>query len=342
MDDFLQDFYQAGFFDTYVTKATLTTQMIAGVLIPLFAVITLGWNFVMTFIKNFPERPKFFEWSEIARVMVLIGLVSLYRPLIGSVATLANALNRSTVPSSALVSQSIDSFEEHLKDQVAPPGSTGSTKPVNPDPNMQVKPLPQTESPEVNFSWSDFLSSPFNVIIAILQGIVVVILAVVGIVIKLAAQVLAKIMYALGPLAIAFSILPNFRDRLVSWFNSYTNLLLVATTLNIIDMIVMGSFWGAAQGDISTYQPLSVLLIDCVVIIVYCFAFWLTSKWCGSNDAGKVLTSGIQTATAMLGNYLGGKFGGGGGGTNLGSAAGDAAKKGFESAIDTGKNAMQQ
>ena len=341
MDDFLQDFYNAGFLDEYVSKATLTTQLIAGILVPLFAVITLGWNWVVTFIRNFPERPKFFEWGEIARVLVLIGMVSLYRPLIGTVAVVANALNRGTTPNSELISQNLDSFEQHINAQIIPPGTVGNTDKPDKDPNVTVTPLPQNEGVEIEFSWGDFLSSPFNVIIAILQGLALVILAVVGLIIKLGAQVLAKIMFALGPLAIAFSILPNYRDRLGSWFNSYTNLLLVATTCNIIDIIVYGSFWGATQGDASTMKPVTLLIVDCVVIVVYCYAFWLTSKWCGNNDAGKVLTSGVQTATAMLGNYLGGKFGGGGGASTLSGGA-DAAKKSFESAIDTGKNAMNQ
>ena len=330
MEDLIDSLNKVYFIDDAVGKATWLCQKVGFMLVPFFGFFAIGWNFIITFIRNFPERPKFFEWSELGRVMILMFVLTFYQPIFGGVAAVANAINRGTAPDAAYLQQSYSGFQKQIEAQMQ------KGKEAAPRDQMGMpEEMPATESETSSFNWFGFLSSPMDVVTSILAGLASTIVVVVEYVIRMVAITLGKVLYAIGPLAVAFSIFPAFSDRFSFWFGSFINVLFVGTTCNVLNYIVYGSFWNSLAGGTSLNDPIAQLTFYLSIIVCYAFAFWLTSKFVGSNESGKVITSGLTQAGAWAGNLLSG---------GAASAAAGAAGKGagFESMVDTGKKISEQ
>lgn len=141
------------------------------------------------------------------------------------------------------------------------------------------------------------------------------------------AQVQFMLLKVIGPLAIAFSILPIFKDKYAEWLGTWLNSGFVLITFNIIDHFVI-AMYNIVYGLAIKTGPGSMgiaFAIICISPILYLSVFWLTSKYVGSKDggmiAGKTISTAI-TATAMTLNASAMMAGGGGMGSMGGGSAG--------------------
>jgi hypothetical protein len=122
------------------------------------------------------------------------------------------------------------------------------------------------------------------------------------------ATYMLKIFIVLGPLALAFSILPMFKGKLEEWFGTVLTLGFVFVTYNILDMIFYAHMSGIVNdpaiiaGGTAHNNPTVTFAFDLAYLIAYIMVFWITSKYVGKGDAGRFMTKAVGLATigAML------------------------------------------
>lgn len=141
------------------------------------------------------------------------------------------------------------------------------------------------------------------------------------------------VLYAVGPLAFAFSILPIFRKKWEEWIGSYLVMLFSFVTLAIIDHVV----WVLQYTLLNNFGILSMLdglIVSFLIIALYCSPFWITSKYVGSADAGamvgKALGIMITSVALAASAYMGASAGAGGSGGGVANSLFDAGKNATE------------
>jgi hypothetical protein len=131
-----------------------------------------------------------------------------------------------------------------------------------------------------------------------LNSIAHIIVGLIQILIAGFAVIMFKILIIVGPLAFAFSILPCFEKQLSAWFGTLLNVGFVFTTLNIMEHIMCGIYSYVYKTPGTLFKPGDVLVLDLVVIFSTLSCFWITSKFVGKGDGGRVLTKIISAAAA--------------------------------------------
>ena len=119
---------------------------------------------------------------------------------------------------------------------------------------------------------------------------------------------LSKIFYVIGPLAITFSILPVFKDKLDKWFSVWLGVTMNLLTLNLLTTILvsvtmesieaMGT--SVVSGTAIPTGNLSMIFFNAIIFILYALSFWITGYMVGNSDAGKVLSTGVAAGTSLL------------------------------------------
>jgi hypothetical protein len=145
---------------------------------------------------------------------------------------------------------------------------------------------------------------PANWIPSGLNFLTHMIVGVIHIIIAGFAVIMFKVLLIVGPLAFAFSILPAFENQLSNWFGTLLNVGFVFTTLNIMEHIVSGMYTYIYSHH-TAMESLNVFVLDLVIIFSTCSSFWITSKFVGKGDGGRVLTklvnSAVTAATMVAG-----------------------------------------
>jgi hypothetical protein len=117
-------------------------------------------------------------------------------------------------------------------------------------------------------------------------------------------------------MAFAFSIIPAFKGQVDQWFGTLLNACFVFFTLNVLEAIVYGqmmNFEDIFNNPIDVWQTSnSVMSFNVTSIILYLMAFWLTSKFVGKGDGGRVISKAVGVAAAAVG---GAAFASGAGGS---------------------------
>ena len=132
-----------------------------------------------------------------------------------------------------------------------------------------------------------------------------------------------KVLFCVGPLAFAFSILPPFKNNVTAWFATVLNTGFVFTTMNILDAVFYETLYfsdNVIKNSDPGLQGITVnLAMNITMIVLYLMSFWLTSKYIGKGDAGRVLSKGVGIATALVGGAM--IAGGGASATNVANVA---------------------
>ena len=153
----------------------------------------------------------------------------------------------------------------------------------------------------------------------LLGGIIALFIAMIKAVMVGISLVLIKLLYIFGPLAIGFSILPFMREKVVVWFGTYLTIALNLVTLNFIDMLLYNIMIGetVALQHGNTIDNFATTSFNLVMIVTYIMSFWITSKWVGSESAGRFMTAAMgmvaNVAKGAVGSAIGGVAGGGAG-----------------------------
>lgn len=328
--------------------------IIAAIIASICFVCSLAWNYLSSAFdrmhKN-EEETKFARYNEIAKGFLHIVCISIYPvialALAGSIEffnQMSSPLSESNEKLTELAQTYIDrinlSYEEMEMEAIkeTAEGKIGDQNDKsaaqlqlqnNPsDPERSSALIEETNGENVStFRKLINLLNPANWISLAIQAVFTLLFgAVRGIVASIAA-VMFKFFIIIGPLAFAFSILPAFEKQLTTWFGSLLNTGFVFMTLNILDMLTLGMFEFIIDGHQGTpVSPGYAIAFNSVSLITYASAFWLTSKFIGKGDAGRVLSKlvGAGTAAAMLMTGGAGAVGGASNITNVASSAGNS------------------
>lgn len=300
MNEVIFKIFNADLIDTGVRDAVAVSIKLGAILAPLFFLGNVAFNFAATTVKNFGVRPTtLFDRMELIRACVLWFILTAgYVPIFGSIAKLGDTLGRYSYPTSTAVAGGKSKIAEKYNYE------------LNPEPDGQ-KQNNNEKSKDEAISIFQFLKNGWNFIVLSISGAFWGLLSViVRAIVLMFAIILAKIFYAIGPVVIAFSILPVFKDKFAQWSGVYLNCLCVPFTMNLLDTIIFSVVDNAWAGD-EVASPYSITIFGVCMTICYALSFWITSFYCGSSGASKVLSTFVATATQAANLALGGAGKGG-------------------------------
>ena len=318
MKDYIDFVFNTNIIDSTVVKVALRNIAIAEALIPIFFAFAIVYDMLLRQLKMIDgDRPSYFGAQEIARVVFLMLMAGpLYLGIFWPISVTVDKICKLTEPTV----QSVIAGKEELSKNIGIKSADKNGTTTTPDGKvMQEVP---TEDPK-NVSMWDMITGAGNGMSFtqwFLEGISWFLISIIGVFMKLFAMILAKVMFAIGPLVVAFSIIPVFKDKLANWFGVYLNCLFVPLTVNVLDYIFYSNIAESLKGT-GVSNPLIEITVLIVTIICYCLSFWLTSFYVGSSAAGRVLSTAASVGQAAVGKAVG-MFGGSGNGSSGGGASG--------------------
>ncbi|MGF7083014.1 hypothetical protein [Mucilaginibacter sp. UYCu711] len=157
----------------------------------------------------------------------------------------------------------------------------------------------------------------FSITKYIVDGIIEIGMSGVRYIILALRDVMVAFLYAVGPLALALSIIPMFRTLASKWLQSFIYVHFWYLTLAVLDMLFKvylqsyGSITIASSGNsemvINTFSGndnmTNYLFTNVVVMLCYILVPYLTSLYAGQSHAGAFMSkmAGVATAAAGMG-----------------------------------------
>jgi hypothetical protein len=297
-----------------ITKVTAVAASIAGICF----VCSLAYNYFKSSFKSLftQDTSEFPNYMEIGRGIVMIICIASYPAIAQIIATSVEFFNSKTTTSLAVEEQANNlknaasktmafTWEDNQKMalQKTANGTAPSTK-ENQEYAQHATASPTSDAADKDVNSQGIketlsnigtMLDPSNLISLGLNAVAHMIVGIIHILIAGFAVIMFKILLIVGPLAFAFSILPCFEKQLSMWFGTVLNVGFVFTTLNIMEHIMCGVYTYIYKSS-ATFEPGSILVLDLVVIFSTCSCFWITSKFVGKGDGGRVLSKIISTA----------------------------------------------
>jgi hypothetical protein len=318
MEEIVRLILESELIDAGAEAAAQKSMILGGILAPLFFLATVVWNFATTTIKNVGERPQLFNRMELIRACVLWFILTIgYFPIFGSLANIGEALGRYSVDSSGAVQSGKEKMSGYVADELEKEAEA-SKEQAGDNPSTSTE---KQEKDDTMSTW-DLVTGGINTFVfASFSAGTLVISSIIRIVVEAFALMISKLFYAIGPIVIAFSILPVFKDKFSQWFGVYVNCLCVPFTCNLLDTIYYSIINQGLTGE-AIANPIALSVFNLVFIICYCLVFWVTSFYAGSSGAAKVLSTAVGAATTAISMGAGLVAGGGaatvsGGGGNI-------------------------
>jgi hypothetical protein len=220
--------------------------------------------------------------------------------------------------------------------------NTGNTN-TGSEPTNEQKPTTDDQSETGFLGTIVRLLDPGNWIPLAINATVLLLTSIVKIVVASLTVNVLKVLFCIGPLAFAFSILPAFKNQVSIWFGTVLNVAFVFTTMNILDHLSYSTMDyllnHANYGDPShTFGGMvgvdsdnnAIIAFNLTILILYTMSFWLTSKFVGKSDGGRVLTKAVGIAAAAIG-------------AGIAAGAGSAASSGnIANAASAAKNIIEE
>ena len=358
--DVVDFFFKSDYLDNVVASVTFKVCCVALTLSLIFFLATAAWNVAASSVKriNDGHAERFFDKQEMIRSVFLIICIVIYMPVTWSVLGVCEIVCGTIVPSEEIAilnEQALIRFDESMDVDQSVPEEVKNLLALYDDPETSqqdreaAKDLLKSEfgvdataSPEerirqyspktpngilkVLYAIMNLLN-PQTWTRVIISTLVSLVLYLVRLVINFFAINLVKVLVCLGPMAFAFSIIPAFRDKITDWFSTLLNAAFVFFTLNVLEAIVYGMMWNFSDITKNPFEVYmntqNVMAMEITIIILYLMAFWLTSKFVGKSDAGRVITKAVTLATMATMAVLTG-----GAGAAVAGAAGAAGKAG--------------
>ena len=365
--DVVDFFFKSDYLDSVVASVTFKVCCVALTLSVIFFLATAAWNIAASSVKriNDGQAERFFDKQEMIRSIFLMVCIIIYMPLTWSVLGVCELVCGTIVPSQEVASlhqQAMYQFGEVMDAEQNIPEEVRNLLALYDDPESSQQDREAARSLLRDEFGIDAAASPqerisqyrpnapngmLKALYAILNllnpatwtrvvvsALVSLLLLLIRMVINFFAINLVKVLVCLGPMAFAFSIIPAFRDKVTDWFSTLLNAAFVFFTLNVLEAIVYGMMWNFSditQNPLTVfYNTQNVMAMEITIIILYLMAFWLTSKFVGKSDAGRVITKAVTLATMATMAVLSGGVGAGvaGGVAGVGAAANTANRAG--------------
>lgn len=297
MNEVIEALFNASLIDEGVNEAVGVSITLGAILAPLFFLGNVVWNFSVATLKNFGQRPTIlFDRMELVRASILWFILTIgYQPIFGTFAKLGEALGRYSTSKTVAVANGKNKLADNYSAQLQK--ETDAAKQGEQPANQEQQTQQQQPPADDSISMWDVIKGGWNTIILSVWGAAWGLLCViVRVVVLTFSIVLAKIFYAIGPIVIAFSILPVFKDKFGQWAGVYLNCLCVPFTMNLLDTIIFSVIGKAWTGE-SLASPYSTMIFGMCMTICYALAFWITSFYCGSSGAAKIMSTAVSVAT---------------------------------------------
>lgn len=299
--------------------------------------INLGQNYLKSSIGAIKEQSSnsYVDYGELARTLVIIAIIVLYLPLINVTTSTIDYLNRFTAVGekeyaimekfAETYTQDRKVFQYEITNEVLQqtidsqdPNINSATKQIaqeelnkRPDNDKTTESNENKEEGDSGIisllkKMFNFLTNLDKLIGGIFYALGMVILVPLKLIIVSITLVIWRVMIIVGPLALAFSVLPAFKTTINTWAATYLNVGFVFTTLNIIDALMIKSiqlsFSNLTEYDGGGASYHIAIVSTFTYIILYLSSFWLTSKYVGKGDGGLPITKlvGIAAAAAAV------------------------------------------
>lgn len=284
-----------------------------------------------------PNEDKFPDMMEIARCLVLMFCLTLYKPIAQTIVGTMEVINEATSLTSSRAEEfaqfmtrqadeqgeMLAEYDKHaLESEVADGADTTGA--------MQHELDKKEEEDEMKGVRSSVekivqLLNPINLVTLVIHAFAALLVEVIQIIILGIGVVIVKILVILGPFVFAVSMLPVFQKQLNVWFGTLCSSCMVFTVINILNQIMWQTLKAiytpsADMVDGATTQ-LQYLGMDLALIRAYCSCFWLASKIVGHSDAGKIISKAVSIVTTAATVAL---LGGAGAATRLTNVGGAA------------------
>lgn len=348
-------------------RVTIIAEYIAGI----FFIIAVGWNIITSTIKKLQNKnsPGFVNFQDLIRILTIMLLIGIYPIISNFLVSGIDHINSMTAPTTEMSKQ----MEQMVKDRnenknyddikmkieaaeallASGKGSPEKRAALEDILQKARAALEQKESQGVimddDTSWkstmikvSNIAAKPSIGINYIIGGILRILANLIRGLVMMFAVVLFKILIIVGPLALAFSIIPSFRDKLEQWFQALLTVGFAFTTIHILDHLyydMMATMWdeilsGTGEGTASDFDIMGKIIFDLGLLIAYSMTFWITSKFVGSSEAGRFISKGIGLTAMAVGSVV----------SSIGLSGGGAAAKGgtkaVKDAISVGSKAL--
>jgi hypothetical protein len=313
--------------DAAVEAALSHLVPIAGGLAIVLFILSTAFNFFMNSIKSLKggEGGSFFDFEEFVRTIIIVAIIFSYKPVISTVTDLVDTLTKMTYVQEKII-QDLQAYADNMVTEASNPDSVikipGDN--TNSEGNSNGNSALYDSNPKQReIGWFDKILGyidPVTRINLLISSACAVILSIIRIIISAFMFVVYKVLICLGPFALAFSVLPMFRNQVDNWFGTLLGTGLVFVTLNILDVM----FYEYVKNYITTANIIdnrinfiSNIAFNLAIVISYLCAFWLTSKMIGKGDSGKILSKGVSLATmAAMAALSGGASSAGSGSSN--------------------------
>jgi hypothetical protein len=338
-----------------VEQAMNWTSLIGVFLVSTFMSMKLGWEYFKMSTQGSESN---WDWSEYGRVLVLLIMITFFKPLATSITGSLKGLNEITQSGSKNNQKLRDVANDYNvkrinveHDEKVKKLNARTNSENDPIKRMQIEMFATKESAgklarvegmadlategkesqieeglqNVNgenggdsIFWLS-ITSLLNLITHFLAGIVK---WTIGTFVKVVFQV--GIVF--GPIVLAFGII--FKDKPIQYLNQMLTLGLVFTTLNILDML-MASFMISSFASPSVGQAVA---FDLAMIGCYLSAFKLTSMFVGATGLNSIMGRGMGVAAGGAAAVMGGVAMAAGGSGSRFSGAARAASAGIQQA----------
>lgn len=337
--DKLVDFlFKATIIDDGINKVISAVTVVATILAGIFYFLNLGYNYAVTTLKSIKDKNVefFVDYEEIARTVVIVGCILIYPAIANTVDTGMDFFNKFTNASSRqmkeyekmvsyanneVIKQNAQEKQDSLilvkacSDQSLPQeqrnyACSQLVKLKNERANSKSAVQPQDQEEKSIWQSIKYYANPYNWLKMSFAFITGLLTSIIRIIISCITINVLKVLFCVGPLAFAFSILPPFKNQITIWFSTVLNTGFVFTTMNILDAIFYQTIFFSdnviknSQGVDGIINSNAVLGMNVTFIVLYLMSFWLTSKFVGTGDAGRVLGKAAGLATAAVGGAM--------------------------------------
>lgn len=339
----------------YVGKITIElidkTVIIATILAVFLFILMLGWNYLKNGFESLTGgKPEMVNYNELVRTIVIVVCIFCYKPVITTVADITDYFNMLSAPSSQEYQQMINaknklyelsSGEQQelaaLKSDLAAGNLKGQNIQIVKNRIAQLEGGAVAQALDTDIESEDPVSywNPFKWKTMLLHFIATGLFGIIKIIISIMAGILFQFMMVVGPLALAFSIIPVFRNQIDTWFGTLINTAFIGTTYNILDHFHNAMFIELGKdSSLFALDSTTMETMEFALLILYLMPFFLTSKFVGKGDGGRFVSKSLQLATIAAAGALGGAAGAsaGSGGAEKGKAVKDI--------LDASKDAM--
>ena len=295
MKDMVSEMLKADIVTGVVSDYTVRMIVISGLIAKLFFMIDFGHNYLKTTLQSNGKR--YFDVSRVIKGLIVIGLIWTYYPIFSFVDFLIEAINAATAPE-------MKDIVEHVKLE-----NVSALSPEKAEALLAGEDILKPDGTKMN-TWDIVESINFKkVVFLLIDGVFVCLCYIIGTSVQIFALMSHRILFTLGPFALAFSILPYFEKARLRWMGAFVQTLFVFTVLHVLNAnvyeIMLNNLLNSG-GDpfghkVKVEEVVARLGLNVSIFGLYVSAFYLTGLIIGTGDTiGQAFNSSMTLTSNLI------------------------------------------